>query len=108
MPTSSSFSYFPASIPQLPPRDLAIHFIDRYFRDVNEILCVLSYNDFGSWYHHMSPDKPFEPVKRVILFTVFAFGCKDDINGAADTYFSYALQSVGLVMQQGGLEAIQA
>lgn len=105
----SSVSYFPPQLPlQLPPRQLADIFVDRYFADVNDILCILSYNDFMAWYHQSYPDKPLEPIKQVILYTVFAFGCKDDINGSADEYFSYALNSVGPIMGQGGLEAIQA
>jgi hypothetical protein len=61
-----------------------------------------------SWYQTSYPDKSLEPIKQVILYTVFAFGSKDDVNGAADTFFSYALNSVGPVLSQGSLEAIQA
>lgn len=105
----SSTSYFTSqSSSQLPPRQLADIFVDRYFADVNDILCILSYNDFMPWYHQSYPDKPLEPIKQVILYTVFAFGCKDDINGSADAYFSHALNSVGPIIGQGGLEAIQA
>lgn len=60
------------------------------------------------WYHQSYPDKPLEPIKQVILYTIFAFGSKDDINGSADVYFSYALAAVGPIMGLGGLEAIQA
>ena len=105
----SSVSYFPPQLPpQFPPRHLADIFVDKYFADVNDILCILSYNDFMAWYHQSYPDKPLEPIKQVILYTVFAFGSKDDINGSADGYFLYALNAVGPIMGQGGLEAIQA
>jgi hypothetical protein len=105
----SSTSYFPPqSSSQLPPRHLADVFVDRYFADVNDILCILSYNDFMAWYRQSYPDKPLESIKQVILYTVFAFGSKDDINGSADGYFSLALNAVGAIMGQGGLEAIQA
>jgi hypothetical protein len=60
------------------------------------------------WYDQSYQDKPLEPLKQVILYTIFAFGSKDDINGSADIYFSYALGAVGPIMGHGGLEAIQA
>jgi Fungal specific transcription factor domain len=100
--------YAPQQLPShLPPRHVADIFVDRFFADVNDLLCILSYNDFMSWFHPSYPDKPLEPIKQVILYIVFAFGSKDDIKGSADTYFSYAQGAVGPIMAQGGLEAIQ-
>jgi hypothetical protein len=95
-------------IPQLPPRASADMYVDKYFSDVNDILCVLSYNEFLPWYHQCYPDKVLDPAKKVILFMVLAFGTKDDANGAGYPYFSYALNAIGPVMEKGGLEAIQA
>jgi hypothetical protein len=109
VPVSSAGSYFPRpQFSQHPPRHIADSFVNKYFADVNDILCILSYNEFMSWYHQSYPDKHLEPIKQVILYTVFAFGSKDDINGSADVYFSHALSAVGSVMGQGSLEAIQA
>jgi hypothetical protein len=96
------------SATQLPPRSVADVLVERYFADVNDLLCVLSYSDFLSWYHHSYPEKHLELSQQVILYTVFAFGCKDDINGPADIYFSYALHAVGPIMEQGNLETVQA
>ena len=76
---------------------------------MNDILCILSYNDFIQWYHLSGyPEAPIEPVKQVILFAVLALGSRDDVNGSADLYFSYAVSAVGPAMEKGGLEAIQA
>jgi len=61
-----------------------------------------------SWYNQSYQDKPLDPMKQVILFTIFAFGSKDDVNRSADEYFSYALSAVGPIMGHGGLEAVQA
>jgi hypothetical protein len=83
-------------------------YVDKYFSDVNDILCVLSYNEFLPWYQQCYPDKVLDPAKQVILFIVLAFGTKDDLKGAGRTYFSYALNAIGSVMEKGGLEAIQA
>lgn len=83
-------------------------FVEKYFADVNDLLCVLSYPDFMSWYHPSYPDKPLEPIKQLILYIIFAFGSKDDVNGSAETFFSYALSYIGPVVSQGSLEAIQA
>ena len=93
---------------RLPSRQFADIFVERYFADVNDILCVLSYNDFLSWYQPSYPERPLDPAKQVILYTVFAFGSRDDINGSADIYFSYALNAVGSIFGQAGLETIQA
>jgi hypothetical protein len=83
-------------------------YVDKYFSEVNDILCVLSYHEFLSWYRQCYPDKLLDPAKQVILFIVLAFGTKDDTNGAGCTYFSYALNAIGSVMEKGGLEAVQA
>jgi hypothetical protein len=92
---------------ELPPRSLADIYVDRYFSEVNDLICVLSYNEFRSWYHYAYPDKPLDQVKQAILYTVFAFGSKDDMNGAGEAFFSQALPSAGAVVARGGLEAIQ-
>ena len=97
-----------APSPHLPSRHFADRFVYKYFADVNDILCVLSYNDFMGWYSPSYPDKPLDSVKQVILYTVFAFGSRDDINGSSDIYFSYALGAVGPVLGQAGLETVQA
>jgi hypothetical protein len=69
----------------------------------------LSHNDFVSWYRHAYIDNErLDPVKQAILFTVLAFGSKDDKNGAGEAYFSHAIPTVGIIIERGGLEAIQA
>jgi hypothetical protein len=93
---------------QLPTQHFADIFVERYFADVNDILCVLSYHEFMGWYRHSYPEKPLDSAKQAILYTVFAFGSRDDINGPADIYFSYALGAIGPVLGQPGLETIQA
>jgi len=92
----------------LPSRQWADIFVEKYFADVNDILCILSYDNFMGWYRQSYPEKPLDSAKQVILYTVFAFGSRDDINGCADIYFSYALGAVGPLLGQAGLETIQA
>lgn len=93
---------------ELPPRSLADMYVGRYFSEVNDLICVLSYNEFRSWYHYSYPDKPLDQLKEATLYTVFAFGSKDDLNGASETFFSQALPLTGALVARGGLEAIQA
>jgi hypothetical protein len=105
----SPFLYAPPSIAsQLPPRSLAETYVNKYFADVNDFHCILSYDEFFSWYHQLYLDNPLDPAKQVIFFTVLALGSKDYGNGVSDTYFSHALIAIGSVMEKGGLEAVQA
>ena len=69
---------------------MADSYIERFFTDVNDTFCILSYKDFMQWYILLYPDKPLDHVKQVILHVIFAFATKDAADGACDIYFSQA------------------
>jgi hypothetical protein len=92
----------------IPSRRAGDVLVDRFFSEVNELHFILSYNDFMPWYQRWFPDVPLDPIKQATLFTVFAFGCKDDINAPADSYFIHAVNAMGPVLVNGCLEAVQA
>jgi hypothetical protein len=92
----------------VPSRRAGDVLVDRFFSEVNELHFILSYNDFMPWYQRWFPDISLDPIKQATLFTVFAFGCKDDINAPADSYFIHAVNAMGPVLVNGCLEAVQA
>jgi hypothetical protein len=92
----------------VPSRRAGDVLVDRFFSEVNELHFILSYNDFMPWYQRWFPDVSLDPIKQATLFTVFAFGCKDDINAPADSYFIHAVNAMGPVLVNGCLEAVQA
>ena len=92
----------------IPSRRAGDILVDKFFSEVNELHLILSYNDFMPWYRQWFPDVALDPIKQATLFTVFAFGCKDDINAPADSYFIHAVNAMGPVMVNGCLEAVQA
>ena len=98
----------PGPTTQPPSRQSADIFVERYFTDVNDVFCLLSYDSFMTWYRPSYPNQPLDLARQVILYTVFAFGSRDDINGSADIYFSYALGAIGPLLGQGGFETVQA
>jgi len=61
-----------------------------------------------SWYGKYDPNKPLDLTKRAILSLVCALGANGESNDEKDGYFSDAQRMIGSVLQQGGLEAIQA
>ena len=101
-------SRFTPAVGAIPSRPLGDILVGKYFSEVNELHCILSYNDFMSWYQQWFPDVSLVPTKQAILFTVFAIGCKDDINGPSDSYFTHAVNAMGPVLLTGSLEAVQA
>jgi len=101
-------SWFTQAVGAIPSRPLADILVDKYFSEVNELHCILSYNGFMPWYQQWFPDVPLAPARQAILFTVFAIGCKDDINGPSDSYFTHAVNAMGPVLLTGSLEAVQA
>lgn len=92
----------------VPSRRAGDVLVDRFFSEVNELHLILSYNDFMPWYQRWFPEVSLDPIKQATLFTVFAFGCKDDINAPADSYFIHAVNAMGPVLVNGCLEAVQA
>jgi hypothetical protein len=92
----------------VPSRRAGDVLVDRFFSEVNELHFILSYNDFMPWYQRWFPEIILDPTKQATLFTVFAFGCKDDINAPADSYFIHAVNAMGPVLVNGCLEAVQA
>lgn len=92
----------------LPIREVADRYVENYFKNNNEIFWVLSYNEFMTWYQCYDRAKPLGPTREAILLLVFAFGSSSESNDEAEKYSSSAVNLVGLVMKQGGLEGIQA
>lgn len=82
-------------------------YVEKYFNDINDVIWVLSYDAFMSWYRDYDPNIPLEVTKQAILSLVFAFGAIGECNDEGDAYFSYAQRTIGLVLQKGGLEVIQ-
>jgi len=101
-------SRFTPAVGAIPSRLLGDILVRKYFSEVNELHCILSYSDFMRWYQQWFPDISLVPTKQAILFTVFAIGCKDDINGPSDSYFTHAVNAMGPVLLTGSLEAVQA
>jgi hypothetical protein len=104
-PEPSGFAPAIGFVPTRPVADILVH---KYFSEVNQLHCILSYNDFMPWYQRWFPDVSLPPINQAILFTVFAFGCKDEISGPADNYFLHAVNAMGPVLLNGCLEAVQA
>ena len=92
----------------LPSRDVADRYVENYFKNTNEIFWVLSYNEFMTWYQVYDPAKPLDPTREAIFLLVLAFGASSESNDEGEKYNSSALNLVGPVMKQGGLEGIQA
>jgi hypothetical protein len=106
--TSPNYSFSSVTVGALPNRALADVYVENYFNDINDIIWVLSYNEFMSWYRDYDPNIPLDATKHTILSLVFAFGAKEDSNNERDMYYSNALKTIGSVMKQGGLHSIQA
>jgi len=92
----------------LPSREVADRYVENYFKNMNEIFWVLSYNEFMTWYQGYDPAKPLGPTREAILLLVLAFGSSSEKNDEREQYSSSALNLIGPVMKQGGLEGIQA
>ena len=61
-----------------------------------------------TWYQGYDPAKPLGPTREAILLLVLALGSSSENNDEGEQYSSSALNLIGPVMKQGGLEGIQA
>lgn len=92
----------------LPTREVADRYVENYFNNLNELFWVLSYNEFMTWYQGYDPAKPLGPTREAVLLLVLAFGSSSESSDEREKYISSALNLVGDVMKQGGLDGIQA
>jgi len=89
-----------------PERALADIYVQRYFNEINNVNWVLSYYEFMSWYRYDDPSSPLNATRHVILSLVFAFGANDV--SISETYYSNALNLIGSIIKEGGLQSVQA